>query len=138
MRNEEARMIVQSGLDRRREERRIAEQESKLDLYERDQIRFCNEHYENAKLQRMMAETGRFNREQIRARRIASEEAAALEYEMQCKSIDAVKKYIMICMGMFCLTIISNLPVWAAATFSVGSGVFPAAYIYRLYAGLEK
>lgn len=138
MSNDEARKIVQSGLDRRREKQRIAERESKLELYERDQIRFCNEHHENAKLQRMMAETGRFNREQIRAKRIAMEEAAALECEMECKSIDAVKKYIMICMAMFCLTIFTNLPVWAAATFAVGSGVFPAAYIYRLYAGLEK
>ena len=138
MSNEEARMIVQSGLDRRREEQRIAEQESRLDRYEREQIRFCNEHFENAKIQRMMAETGRLNREQIRARRMATAAAAALEHQMECKSVDAVKKYIMVCMAMFCLTIFTNLPVWAAATFTVGSGIFPAAYIYRLYSGLEK
>lgn len=133
----EARRIVQAGLDRRKADREKAAQEARLERYEQDQIRCCNEHYANAKALRLMDETGRMQREQLRARQAAREEAMARELARDEAAKDAVRKYIMVCLAIFCLTIFTYLPVWAAVTTVLGLALFPAAYILRLYCPVE-
>ena len=51
---------------------------------------------------------------------------------------DAIKKYVTACLAIFCLTIFTHLPVWAAATLTMGLAVFPAVYIFRLYCPLDQ
>lgn len=133
----EARQIVQAGLERRKADREAAAREAQLERYEQDQIRCCNEHFANAKVQRLMDETGRMNREQYEARKAAREQALAMEMAREQAATDAVKKYGVFCLATLCLTIFTHLPVWAAITTVIGMGVFPAAYIFRLYYPLE-
>jgi len=133
----EARQIVQAGLDRRKADRETAAREAQLERYEQDQIRCCNEHSANAKVLRLMDETGRMQREQYEARRAAKAEALAKELEREQAATDAVKKYGVFCLVMLCLTIFTHLPMWGAITTALGMAVFPAAYIFRLYYPLE-
>ena len=133
MSNEEARHIVSAGLARRKADREKAAQEARLEKYEQDQILFCNMHCQDAKVQRQKEETGRLNRERFAAMRAAQAEAIAKQMERDQAATDAVKKYIMVCLAMFTLTIFTHLPIWAAVTTIMGLAVFPAAYIFRLY-----
>lgn len=133
----EARQIVQAGLDRRKADRETAAREARLERYEQDQIHFCNEHCANAKVLRLMDETGRMQREQVKARQAAREQALAMEMAREQAATDAVKKYGVFCLAILCLTIFTHLPLWAAITTALGMGVFPAAYIFRLYYPLE-
>lgn len=137
MSSDEARRIVQGGLDRRKEDRDTAAKEARLEKYEQDQIHFCNVHSANAKEQRQLEETGRRNKQQYEARRAARQQALALELAREEAATDAVKKYGVFCLAILCLTIFTHLPLWAAITTALGMGVFPAAYIFRLYYPLE-
>ena len=137
MSSDEARRIVQIGLDRRKEDRDTAAKEARLEKYEQDQIHFCNVHSANAKEQRQLEETGRRNMQQYEARRAAREQALAMEMAREQAAIDAVRKYGVFCLAILCLTIFTHIPLWAAITTALGMGVFPAAYIFRLYYPLE-
>lgn len=137
MNSDEARRIVQIGLDRRKEDRDLVDQEARLEEYEQDQIHFCNAHFANAKEQRQQEETGRRNKQQYEARRAAREQALAMEMAREQAATDAVKKYGVFCLAILCLTIFTHLPLWGAITTALGMGVFPAAYIFRLYYPLE-
>ena len=137
MSNDEARRIVTAGLERRKAELETAAQEARLERYEQDQIRCCNEHFATAKVQRLMDETGRMNREQHEARKAAREQALAMEMAREQAATDAVKKYGVFCLATLCLTIFTHLPLWGAITTALGMGVFPAVYIFRLYYPLE-
>lgn len=138
MSNEEARRIVQIGLERRKAERETAAREAKLEKYEQDQILFCNMHCADAKVQRQKEENGRRNKQQYEARRAAREQALAVEMAREQAAIDAVKKYGVFCLAMLTLTIFTHLPMWGAITTALGMGVFPAVYIFRLYYPLEN
>lgn len=137
MSSDEARRIVQIGLDRQKEDRDTAAKEARLEKYEQDQIHFCNEHCANAKEQRQLEETGRRNKQQYEARKAAREQALAMEMAREQAATDAVKKYGVFCLAILCLTIFTHLPLWGAITTALGMGVFPAAYIFRLYYPLE-
>jgi len=137
MSNDEARRIVQIGLDRRKEDHDTAAKEARLEKYEQDQIHFCNVHSANAKEQRQLEETGRRKKQQYEARRAAREQALAMEMAREQSAINAVKKYGVFCLAILCLTIFTQLPLWGAITTALGMGVFPAAYIFRLYYPLE-
>ena len=137
MSNEEARRIVTAGLERRKADREMAAQEARLEKYEQDQILFCNMHCADAKVQRQMEESMKATRERVKKMQAQRAEAYAVEVAREAAAMDAVKKYIMVCLAMFTLTIFTHLPVWAAFTTIVGLAVFPAAYIFRLYYPLE-
>lgn len=138
MSSEEARRIVQIGLERRKDDRDTAAKEAQLEKYEQDQIHFCNAHFANAKEQRQIEETGRMQRERFMARQAAKAAALAKELEREQAATDAMKKYGVFCLAMLCLTIFTHLPMWAAITTAVSMAVFPAAYIFRLYYPLDK
>lgn len=133
MSNEDARRIVQLGLERRKADREKAAQEARLEKYEQDQILFCNNHSANAKVLRQKEETGRLNRELFEARQAAKAEAVAKQMARDLAATDAVKKYITACLAIFTLTNFTHLPVWAAFTTIIGLAVFPVCYIFRLY-----
>ena len=135
MSSEDARSIVAKGLERRKQ--LFAEQEAALEQYEQDMIDTCNTHCADAKLLRQNEETGRLNREQIEARRAARAEALAKKQAREEAATTAVKRYILVCMGILWLTAFTHLPLWAAITLALGLAVFPAAYIFRLYYPLE-
>ena len=137
MSTEEARHIVQLGLDRRKVDRDTAANEARLEAYEQEQIDFCNAHFAAAKEQRRKEEAGRMTRQQWEAEKAAYDQAVAMEMAREQAATDAVKKYGVFCMGCLCLTVFTHLPVWAAITLAVSMGVFPAAYIFRLYFPLE-
>lgn len=137
MSSDEARRIVQIGLDRRKEDRDTAAKEARLEKYEQDQIHFCNVHSANAKEQRQLEETGRRNMQQYEARRASRQQALALELAREQAAIDAVRKYGVFCLEILCLTIFTHLPLWGAITTALGMAVFPAVYIFRLYYPLE-
>lgn len=133
MSNDEAKRIVRAGLERRRDARQLAEQEARLEQYELDMIETCNENCADAKIQRRMEESERLTREQMEARRAARAEALAKELAREEAATTAVKRYVIACMAILCMTIFTNLPMWAAVTLVVGLAVFPVAYIFRLY-----
>lgn len=133
MNSKEAKQIAGEGLERRREARNIADREAVLDQYEEDQIRACNVHFADAKIKRQLEETGRLSREQMAARKAARDKAQAEKIARELAAEDAIKKYITACLAIFCLTIFTHLPVWAAATLTMGLAVFPSAHIFRLY-----
>lgn len=137
MSSDEARRIVQVGLDRRKEDRDTAAKEARLEKYEQEQILFCNAHSAAAKAQRQLEETGRMNLQKHKARRDAWEQALAMELAKEQAAISAVKKYGVFCLATLCLTIFTHLPLWGAITTALGMGAFPAAYIFRLYYPLE-
>ncbi len=131
MSGNEAKRIVLEGLERRRQAR--YDREEQLEQYEQDMIVACNEHCAGAKVLRQMEETGRLNREQNNARRRARAEALAKEQARDDAAVAAGKRYAITCMAILWLTAFTYLPVWAAVTLALGLGVFPAAYIFRLY-----
>lgn len=137
MSNEEARRIVSDGLAKRKADRLEAEREARLEQYEQDMIDTCNEHCADAKFQRRLEVIGRMSREQANARRAAREEALAKELAREEAATDAVRQYVISCMAILCLTIFTKLPVWAAVTLAAGLGVFPTAYIFRMYFPME-
>ena len=137
MSNEEARRIVQSGLNRRKAEREKAAKEARLEKYEQDMIVTCNEHSADVKMKRQREEIRRRNREEFQARCAARAESLAKELAREEAAIAAVKKYVVACMAILCLTIFTYLPMWAAVTLALTLAVFPSAYIFRLYFPLE-
>lgn len=137
MKSEEAKKLVASGLERRRENRRREEQNARLERFEQEMILTCNAHSASAKARRKAEETGRLNRQMVLARQAAREEVMARELAREEAAKDAVRKYVMACLAIFCLTIFTYLPVWAAVTTVMGLAVFPVAYILRLYCPME-
>lgn len=138
MNSEEAKRIVGAGLERRRTERQIAEQEACLEQYERDMIGACNEHCADAKIQRRIEETGRISKEQAETRRAARAEALAKEQAREDAAVAACRYYGLACLVILWLTAVTQFPIWAAVTLALGLGVFPAAYIFRLYYPIER
>lgn len=133
MSSEEAKNIVNAGLQRRRDERKIAEQEERLEQYELDMIGACNENCADARKQRMKEENSRMNQEQAAARQAARETARVQAQALENSAVKAVKRYAMICLVILWMTAWTNLPFWAAVTLILGLAVFPAVYIFRLY-----
>ena len=137
MNSNEAKNIVLAGLERRKDERALAERECRLERYEQEMIDTCNKNCANAKILRLTEESSQLQKMQMEEMRLARAEALAKEIEREEKACSAVKKYIVACMALLCLTIFTYLPMWAAVTFSLGLAVFPAIYVFRLYYPLE-
>lgn len=133
MNSDEARRIVSLGLQHRKMERQNAEREQRLEKYERDMITHCNEHSADAKILRRLDDTVQFDRAQAVARREARLDVLAKEQAREAAAAGAVKRYILSCVVILWLTTWTYLPLWAAVTLVAGLGVFPAAYIFRLY-----
>ena len=137
MSTDEARRIVQLGLDRRKKDRQVAVREARLEKYEQDQIRFCNENCAGARLKRNAELATRRSIEEAAARKAARAAEAARQQELEDKTMAAVRYYGLTCLAVLWMCAVTRFPVWAAVTLIAGLAVFPAAYIFRLYFPLE-
>lgn len=133
MNRNEARRLVQMGLDQRREEQNRAAREMRLEEYERDMISACNGNCASAKSIRLMNDTDRVNREQMIARKKAQREQLLKEWERDYKALNSARGYAIGCMGLMLVTVWTPLPWWAAAATVAGTAVLEAAYLFRLY-----
>ena len=133
MSHEEARRLVQIGLDQRKEERQKAEREQRLEAYERDMITHCNGNAVAAKTLRLMTECDRITREQISARRKAEREQMMREWERDAAVYDSIRRYLVGCLVLMLVTVWTPLPWWAAAAVIGGTAVWESAHVFRLY-----
>lgn len=144
MNHQEARRLVQLGLDYRKEEKVRAEKEAKLEEYERDMITACNGNNAAAKTLRLMDETDRINREFLEVRRKEHREMLVAqrrehrekmmrEWERDNTAMNSVKMYVLGCMSLMLVTVWTPMPWWAAAATIIGTAVCEAAYLFRLY-----
>lgn len=134
MSSEEARQIVQDGLDRMKQER--AKMEAELEYQERI-LRLKindNHHYrtlsEYQKLEiRKEAERNRYEQKKKR-----HDEMVAIDM----KAEKAVNNYGLFCGAMIFLAAVSRLNIFVFIATVLGAAVFPTAYIYRLYNPIEE
>lgn len=138
MSNEEAKRIVSAGLERQRDARQTAEHEARLERYEMDQIRGISENCAGARMKREAEERTRQSIQQAEARRAAIAQARAEQQRKEDAAMAACRYYGLTCLGILWLTSMTHLPIWAAITLALGLGVFPAAYIFRLYFPIES
>lgn len=130
---EENKRTVIAGLDRRRMERLEAKQEARLERYEQDQLHAISENCTSARMKREAEEASQRILQQTAAKRAARAAELAEAQERKDDSIRAIQYYVLVCLGVMWLTTFTYLPIWAAVTLALGLGVFPAAYIFRLY-----
>ena len=138
MSSNEARQIVQSGLDQKKAERK--RRDEALDVQERELRQTINRNHlmktMNEAQRRAMEQAERERRKE--ARRAEREAARAKDREREEKGTRAVRLYVYSCVGNLLLVGFTSFPWWAAIALALGLAVFPAAYIYRLYVPLRK
>lgn len=120
----EAKEYVQTGLRNRLEAWQT--NEKKLEWYEEDMIRACNQRCADVKKARHDAEIRRIFSAEQRAAKQAQE-------RRERKATEAVKAYVYVCLIIAMVTTWTLLEWWAAVALVAGLAVFPLAYIFRLY-----
>lgn len=133
MTNEEAKQIVSAGLEQRKADRETAAQESLLEQYEQEQIRACNENCAGARMKRDAERATRLTIQKAEAKRAERAADLAKAQAREDAAMSALRNYGLACLAALWLTAFTHLPIWAAAALALGLGVFPAAYIFRLY-----
>ena len=123
--------IFKRNLEYHQKEKAAQAADRALDAYEAEMISGINAH-------RAARAAQAISREEMIAERVAADNAAREDMEREYKSSEAIKRYILVCLATMCFAAFSPFPVWAAATFCLGGGVFPAAYIFRLYFPIEN
>ena len=135
MTNAQAKQLVIDGLTLRRQRREAAEQEARMEAYEKEMITFCNGHCANAKVIRQKdAETAltlvlEANRQkELRDQMVMERDATAM---------DAVRRFVVFCLVTALVTVWTPFPWWAAVALVVGTTALTAAYIFRVYNPVE-
>lgn len=123
--------IFKRNLEYHQKEKAAQAADRALDAYEMEMISGINAH-------RAARAAQALSREELIAERVAADKAAREDMEREYKASEAIKRYILVCLATMCFAAFSPFPVWAAATFCLGGGVFPAAYIFRLYFPIEN
>lgn len=125
--------IVEEGLAQKKVIRlqREAEQEARQEEYEQDMISACNTHCADAKKERLKAE-------QKAQRRAEIAQAKAKAVELEYKSVNAVRRYGVLCLVILLVSAVTKFPFWAALTFIISGVIFPCIYIFRLYNPIER
>lgn len=123
--------IFKRNVEYHQKERAALEADKALDAYEMEMISGINAH-------RAAVTAQVLSREELIAERAAADKAAREDMEREYKASEAIKRYLVVCLATLCFAAFSPFPVWAAATFCLGGGVFPAAYIFRLYFPIEN
>ena len=140
MRNnpEENKRIVQEGLDRRKAERMYAENEARLEQYERDMIRACNKRHADAKIENMAVTADHSCKAQSRARIVSRRDAKYRKMERNNSARHAVMLYVFVIAGLFWLTTWTYMPVWTAATCMVSFLPILLVHLFQLYNPAKK
>lgn len=134
MSNEEARQIVQDGLDQRKIQRQQRAEE--LDNQERLLRMTINDNHlvktitEEQKKQQRLEEARKQREEWAKAR------AARVAREM--KAEEAANTYFIVCLVILLVSAITRLNFFVAMALILGLAVFPAAYIFRLYYPMKE
>ena len=123
--------IFKRNLEYHKKEKAAQAADRALDAYEVEMISGINAH-------RAVRAAQAISREELIAERVAADRAAREDMEREYKASEAIKRYILVCLATLCFAAFSPFPVWAAATFCLGGGVFPASYIFRLYFPIEN
>ena len=141
MSSKDARTFVQRGLDRRKDARRAAELEIRLEQYERDMITACHNRHMEPRPEPMNKGAACCDKlatlEAQEARRAARREAREREARREKQATDAVKCYGAVCLGLLLLSAWSHLPLWAVLTVTMFGMSLPLAYVIRLYSEKE-
>lgn len=123
--------IFKRNLEYHQKEKAAQAADRALDAYEAEMISGINAH-------RAARAAQALSREELIAERVAADKAMREDMERECKSSEAIKRYILVCLATLCFAAFSPFPVWAAAAFCLGGAVFPASYIFRLYYPIEN
>jgi hypothetical protein len=123
--------IFKRNLEYHQKEKAAQAADRALDAYEAEMISGINAH-------RAVRAAQAISREELIAERVAADKAAREDMEREYKASEAIKRYILVCLAILCFAAFSPFPVWAAATFCLGGGVFPASYIFRLYYPIDE
>lgn len=123
--------IFRRNLEYHQKEKAAQAADRALDAYEAEMISGINAH-------RAARAAQALSRDELIAERVAADKAAREDMEREYKSSEAIKRYILVCLATLCFSAFSPFPVWAAAAFCLGSAVFPASYIFRLYYPIEN
>ena len=137
MSSNEAKQIVQDGLERRKTEKAEADKEARLDSYEQEQLDAVHRNCEGAKMNREAEEARMRQHQQRIARRKEWAAQVARAQLLEDKSVAAVRYYGVLCLVVMLISALTRLPFWAAMALIAGGAVFPVVYIFRLYNPLE-
>ncbi len=134
MSTNEARQIVEDGLDRRREER------VRRDVELETQARQLRLTISGNHALKTMTEIQRkaMEEEEARKRRAERVQAKAARVYRDMKAEQACRKYGFGVLLIILLTAVSRMNVFFSLALALGLAVFPAVYIYRLYNPLEE
>ena len=123
--------IFKRNLEYHQKEKAAQKVDEALEVYEAEMISGINAH-------RAARAAQALSRDELIAERVAADKAMREDMERENKSSEAIKRYILVCLATLCFSAFSPFPVWAAAAFCLGGGVFPASYIFRLYYPIEN
>lgn len=118
--------IFKRNLEYHQKEKAAQAADRALEAYEAEMISGINAH-------RAARAAQALSRDELIAERVAADKAMKEDMEREYKASEAIKRYLLVCLATLCFSAFSPFPVWAAAAFCLGGGVFPAAYIFRLY-----
>lgn len=127
----EARLIVEAGLENRKLQRAEEAREAKREQFEQDMITACNRNCADRKKTRQQEEMSAQRRAAIAA-------AKAKQWELECKANNAVRLYGVLCLVVLLVSAVTKLPFWAAMSLIVGGTAPLAAHIYRLFVPIKE
>ena len=144
MTNAQAKQLVMDGLTLRRQRKEAAEQEIRMEAYEKEMISFCNGHCANAKVIRqkdseaaltLALEANRQKEQRERMIELRKREREQLQKEMErdATAYDAVRRFVIFCLVVALVTVWTPFPWWAAVALVLGCTGLAAAYIFRVY-----
>lgn len=129
MNSNEARQIVEDGLEKKKLER--AQRDAALE----DQARQLRLTISGNHAERTMSEIRRKAREEAEARERRAErvraKAARVYREMKAEQI--IRSYGVLCLLILLLTAVTRMNILVSIALILGMAVFPAVDIYRLY-----
>lgn len=133
MSSNEARQIVEAGLERKKAER--LQRDAELEKQERLLRMTINDNH----LVKTISEAQKkeLQKEEARKRKEARAKARADSAARDMAAEDALSRYGIICLVILLIASIARLNVFVVIALVLGLAVFPAAYIYRLYVPLE-
>lgn len=145
----QARKLVEDGLTLRKQRREAAEQEARMEAYEKEMITFCNGNCASAKeIRQRDAETAmtlvleanrkKEQREQMIESRKREREQLRMEVERDVTALDAVRRFVMFCLVTALVTVWTPFTWWAAVALVVGTAVCTGAYVFRVYFPFEQ
>lgn len=132
--NTDARQIVESGLERSKEERQL--REAALEAQARQlRLTISGNHADKTRSEiqkKLQAE------EEARHRRAARAKAKADMVARDMKADEIVRSYGILCLLILLVTAVTRMNILVGIALTLGMAVFPAVDIYRLYVPADE